>query len=41
VEIGESADPDEWHFAEERAVTFSEEARRVVVFDRVEGFTWH
>ncbi|HXV36615.1 MAG TPA: hydrogenase iron-sulfur subunit [Myxococcota bacterium] len=41
VEIGESADPDEWHFADERAVAFSEESRRVVVFDRVEGFTWH
>lgn len=41
VEIGETADPDEWTFEAEQTLTFSEEARRVVVFDRVAGFTWH
>jgi len=41
VAIGETADPDEWTFGEERTITFSNEARRVVVFDRVAGFTWH
>jgi hypothetical protein len=41
VAIGESADPDEWSYAAEQSVRFTEEARRVVVFDRVAGFTWH
>jgi len=39
--IGETADADEWSFHDERTIHFSEEARRVVVFDRVAGFTWH
>jgi coenzyme F420-reducing hydrogenase delta subunit/ferredoxin len=39
--IGETADGDEWSFDNERAITFTDEARRVVVFDRVTGFTWH
>jgi hypothetical protein len=41
VAIGETADLEEWSFGEERTITFTDEARRVVVFDRVAGFTWH
>jgi coenzyme F420-reducing hydrogenase delta subunit/Pyruvate/2-oxoacid:ferredoxin oxidoreductase delta subunit len=41
VAIGETASPEEWNFGEERTITFTDEARRVVVFDRVAGFTWH
>ncbi len=41
VAIGETASPEEWSFGEERTITFTDEARRVVVFDRVAGFTWH
>jgi coenzyme F420-reducing hydrogenase delta subunit/NAD-dependent dihydropyrimidine dehydrogenase PreA subunit len=41
VAIGETVDPDEWTFEAEQTLTFSEEARRVVLFDRVAGFTWH
>jgi coenzyme F420-reducing hydrogenase delta subunit/NAD-dependent dihydropyrimidine dehydrogenase PreA subunit len=41
VAIGESANPEEWSFGEERTITFTDEARRVVVFDRVAGFIWH
>ncbi len=39
--IGETDDPNEWTFKAEKTLTFTEEARRVVVFDRVAGFTWH
>jgi hypothetical protein len=39
--IGETGAPDEWSFRDERTIHFSEEKRRVVVFDRVAGFTWH
>jgi len=41
VAIGETADPDEWSFGDERTLTFTEKNRRVVVFDRVGGFDWH
>jgi len=41
VAIGETLDPDEWSFGAEQTITFTEEARRVVVFDRVAGFSWH
>jgi len=41
VAIGETADPDEWSFRAEKTLTFTDDARRVVVFDRVAGFTWH
>jgi coenzyme F420-reducing hydrogenase delta subunit len=39
--IGETADGNEWSFGSEKTITFTDEARRVVVFDRVAGFTWH
>lgn len=41
VAIGETVDPDEWSFKAERTLTFTDQSRRVVVFDRVAGFTWH
>lgn len=41
VDIGESADPDEWTYRDERTLRFTTDARRVVIFDRVSGFGWH
>jgi hypothetical protein len=41
VAIGETTNPEEWNFGEEQTITFTDEARRVVVFDRVAGFNWH
>lgn len=41
VSIGESADLDEWTYRDERALDFTLEDKRVVVFDRVAGFGWH
>ncbi len=41
VAIGETHDPDEWSFGDEQTLNFTDEARRVVVFDRVAGFSWH
>jgi coenzyme F420-reducing hydrogenase delta subunit/NAD-dependent dihydropyrimidine dehydrogenase PreA subunit len=41
VAIGETTDPEEWTFDEERTLTFTDEARQVVVFDRLAGFRWH
>ncbi len=41
VAIGETADPDEWTFRDERTVELGAGQRRVVLFDRLTGFTWH
>jgi len=41
VAIGETVDPNEWSFGAEQTITFTKESRRVVIFDRVAGFTWH
>jgi coenzyme F420-reducing hydrogenase delta subunit/Pyruvate/2-oxoacid:ferredoxin oxidoreductase delta subunit len=41
VWIGETADPEEWTRRSETEVTFSTSQHRVVLFDRVQGFTWH
>jgi coenzyme F420-reducing hydrogenase delta subunit/ferredoxin len=41
VSIGETADPEEWSFRDERVLDFDADARRIVVFDRVAGFGWH
>ncbi len=41
VGIGETADPDEWSFNDEVDLLFTSDTRRVVVFDRVAGFSWH
>jgi coenzyme F420-reducing hydrogenase delta subunit/NAD-dependent dihydropyrimidine dehydrogenase PreA subunit len=41
VAIGETTDPEEWNFGNEQTITFTDESRRVVVFDRVSGFIWH
>jgi coenzyme F420-reducing hydrogenase delta subunit/NAD-dependent dihydropyrimidine dehydrogenase PreA subunit len=41
VAIGDSADPDQWGYTDERTLSFTDSARRVVLFDRVAGFTWH
>jgi hypothetical protein len=41
VEIGDSLDPDEWSFATEQELSFASDARRVIAFDRLSGFTAH
>ncbi len=40
VTIGDTADPEEWSYADERVLGFDREARRVVTFDRLTGFVW-
>jgi F420-non-reducing hydrogenase iron-sulfur subunit len=40
VEIGDGPDPGEWSFADERTLEFTREHRRVVLFERVDGFVW-
>jgi ferredoxin/coenzyme F420-reducing hydrogenase delta subunit len=41
VAIGDSRDPEEWTFVDEKTLTFTDRARRVVSFDRVIGFHWN
>ncbi|MCC6751488.1 MAG: hydrogenase iron-sulfur subunit [Deltaproteobacteria bacterium] len=41
VELGETRDPKEWSFRSEKEVTFEGLVRRVVLYDRLAGFTWH
>ena len=41
VSIGDSLDPEEWSFSDERVLDFDADSRRTVVFDRVAGFGWH
>ncbi|MCP5060567.1 MAG: hydrogenase iron-sulfur subunit [bacterium] len=40
VEIGNSLDLAEWQHATEETLVFSDDARRVVTFDRITGFAW-
>lgn len=41
VAIGETSDPAEWKYTTDTRETFTSDARRVLVFDRLAGFTWH
>ena len=41
VAIGETSDANDWKFSEARTLEFDSKSRRVVLFDRVEGFSWH
>ncbi|NOX36365.1 MAG: hydrogenase iron-sulfur subunit [Calditrichaeota bacterium] len=42
IEIGDSPDPDEWNYVDEREVVLDSNTRRhVVMFDRVSGFRWY
>ena len=41
VEIGDSADLEEWNYVTDQTLTFTEQARRVIAFDRLSGFTAH
>jgi coenzyme F420-reducing hydrogenase delta subunit len=41
IAIGETLDPDEWTFRDEKTLGFDTDTRRVIVFDRVAGFSWH
>jgi coenzyme F420-reducing hydrogenase delta subunit/Pyruvate/2-oxoacid:ferredoxin oxidoreductase delta subunit len=40
VSIGDSPDPAQWDFADNRTLTIEPGARTVVLFDRVAGFSW-
>ena len=41
VAIGDTANPEEWTYRDERSIEFSLEDRRVIIFDRVSGFGWY
>ncbi len=41
IQIGDSNDPNEWTFQDERTVTLSSSERLVVLFDKLTGFTWY
>lgn len=41
VAIGDTHDENEWTHVTEDRVAFSNEARRVLIFDRLSGFAWH
>jgi hypothetical protein len=41
VAIGDTANPEEWTYRDERSIEFTLEDRRVIIFDRVSGFGWY
>jgi len=41
VEVGDSHEPGEWSFRTQQNLVFTRDARRVIAFDRLEGFTEH
>jgi coenzyme F420-reducing hydrogenase delta subunit/Pyruvate/2-oxoacid:ferredoxin oxidoreductase delta subunit len=41
ISIGDSLDADEWTFKDARTLEFDGESKQVVIFDRLNGFTWH
>jgi hypothetical protein len=41
VAIGDTAELDEWTYRDEQTLDFTLEERRVVIFDRVDGFGWY
>ena len=41
IQIGDTADTNEWTFQAEQEISFSRWQRRVVLFERTKGFTWH
>jgi len=41
VAIGDTPDPDEWSYETTATIHFTDDARRVLSFDRLEGFSWH
>ncbi len=41
VAIGDTGDPDEWTFHGEQELEFTTEERRVMAFDRINGFVWY
>jgi ferredoxin/coenzyme F420-reducing hydrogenase delta subunit len=41
VSLGDGADEEEWQYVETREMEFDRETRRVVIFDRGSGFSWH
>lgn len=40
VAIGDTLDPDEWSYRDARSLDFDSKAKQVVIFDRLNGFTW-
>lgn len=41
LQLGDTADPEEWTYREERTLTFPAGHRRVVLFDKMTGFSFH
>ena len=41
IAISDSSQPEEWTFTAEDTIEFAGGKRRVVLFDREEGFSWH
>ncbi len=41
VAVGDGPDKGEWQFSDEKRIEFTTEKRRIVIFDRVTGFSWY
>ncbi len=41
IRIGDGKDPQQWQFTDRRSLVFEPARRRVVLFERHEGFRWH
>lgn len=41
VSVGDGANETEWQYTDEKAIEFTNEARRVIIFNRVKGFSWY
>lgn len=41
VRVGDTGRPGEWTYTDERVVVFERGERRVVLFDRLDAFSWH
>lgn len=41
IAVGDGSDEDEWQFTDEQSIHFTNTARRVLLFDRITGFSWY
>ncbi len=41
VSVGDGKDEKKWQFNNEKVIEFTNETRRVLIFDRVKGFSWY
>jgi ferredoxin len=41
IEIGDTPDAGEWPYVADKTVEFARDRRTVVLFDKLEGFSWH